>query len=671
MASVGQPISGVRLNGLDDNRAGPPVPQPSSAEIDSGKEIDLEDLATAEDDELDEVSTHVVVQGKKIHKARVLREWYKYSAKPNSTDRLKRVAQIARYSATTPSSNTIIDHDSVFGGPILSINDPVATLVSVNDNVFLAIAQVTSLKKGNHRIDSIDLSLLRENSVSVGVQILQLVPKEHDESVDATDWRWNQNFEASFVTPGRFIHPINPTTTTTFPPSYLFRSDELRSIAATAFDLMDPGDAALLPTVKQTPSFPYRSTENEACFVCEKDGHELDNNTSHFYCDYCPKQPNINWKSAPEVIGHMAAHLLHDISVPKDVPRCGFCLKPDPTCRCAFRGKKESPQLDAVKTIGCRVFGKDGFIKLFKYQYAAKSSKRSPCSNVPIPCPVDPDGCAPVWKYSLQAHLHRNHSVDPEQYKEYYQLSKLERQGMRDLWNNRHNSKPKKTLETAKSLQISAAHSSRLAGTEGGKQKKRSGVNASDDSDLSDSGDESEESEDERNGDPDNDDDENADDDVEGHEDQEEDGQADTSERDEGDDEMQVEDTEARMSNEDGGEVSGEGRAMESTAENEQHAAPTPPPAETPPRVNKRKTRGVTSRYQEMFNVCSCNEKISEEEIKSGKNVIKCDSESCETRHYHLSCMELPFPPDGWLCVNCEDVANATSTRHPKKRRRT
>ncbi|KZT31395.1 hypothetical protein SISSUDRAFT_1067790 [Sistotremastrum suecicum HHB10207 ss-3] len=252
--------------GLDENHVLPPLETSPTHDALSREEIDLEDLAGVEDESLEKRKTHVTVNGKQINKARVLREWFRHFSTAASTDRLKRVAQISRYSTSAPAAASIPDGDSVFGIPNLSINDPVATLVSVNDVIFLAVGHVTSIKKGQARLESIDLELLRENSVSVTIQILQIKPDERSNATSRTDWSWTSQFEQSITTPGRFVQPINPPTTNVFPPTYLFRSDELRATAALIHDNLAPGDIKQLPKVKQTETFPYRSSEGEACF---------------------------------------------------------------------------------------------------------------------------------------------------------------------------------------------------------------------------------------------------------------------------------------------------------------------------------------------------------------------------------------------------------------------
>ncbi|KZS88961.1 hypothetical protein SISNIDRAFT_417371 [Sistotremastrum niveocremeum HHB9708] len=455
---------------LDENRTGPPLEKAPEHEVALANEIDLEDLAGADDAGGGNDRSYITLNDKKINKARILREWSKYYSSPNSTDRLKRVAQISRYATTPPTRNGIIDNDSLFGGPILSFNDPVATLVTVNDIVFLAIGQVISLKNGQSTVDSIDLALLREPSISATLQILQILPTSTSESVDATasDWSWSQQFEGTINTSGRFIHPINPpTSVNTFPPTYLFRSDELRAIGATMHDTMAPGDVKHLPVVKQTPTFPYRNHDDEACFVLESDGNEIPEDDDNNHCDYCPSPPQINWQSVQAVVSHMGSHVLHDPNFDRKIPVCGGCLKPLPTCHLVFRkasGTQKKEQLDVPRCVGCRIF-RVGGIESFKYEYAAKSSKRSPCSNVPLKCPVCPADAPLVWKYSLEAHLRRDHQVDAEHYRSKYEITQEEKDRMKKAYEDRGKGRVQKS-KPAPTLRISAAHSSSLAGTE-------------------------------------------------------------------------------------------------------------------------------------------------------------------------------------------------------------
>lgn len=110
--------------------------------------------------------------------------------------------------------------------------------------------------------------------------------------------------------------------------------------------------------------------------------------------------------------------------------------------------------------------GCPNFVKRFNYGSAEKSSKKSPCSNVPLRCPECDSKAPAVWRYNLKYHLMRTHpGVSVGRYKHLWELDCSEVDSMRTVWQKTKDQPNKK--KTAKkvrpTLKISAAHSSSLA----------------------------------------------------------------------------------------------------------------------------------------------------------------------------------------------------------------
>ena len=38
--------------------------------------------------------------------------------------------------------------------------------------------------------------------------------------------------------------------------------------------------------------------------------------------------------------------------------------------------------------------------------------------------------------------------------------------------------------------------------------------------------------------------------------------------------------------------------------------------------------------------------------------MLKCDSEQCPVKHYHMKCLKLKSVPKKWLCPNCKQIQN-------------
>lgn len=94
-----------------------------------------------------------------------------------------------------------------------------------------------------------------------------------------------------------------------------------------------------------------------------------------------------------------------------------------------------------------------------------KSTTSSPCSNVPIKCPLCSYDAPAVWHYNMKNHFTRAHpSAEPSKYKTLWTLDNFEKEEMKKVWAARlkvpvkRNKKP-----NTPALVISQAHSSRLA----------------------------------------------------------------------------------------------------------------------------------------------------------------------------------------------------------------
>ncbi|KZS86620.1 hypothetical protein SISNIDRAFT_420695, partial [Sistotremastrum niveocremeum HHB9708] len=406
-----------------------------------------------------------------VNKNRIITELFKFSEVKVSTDRLRRIAQMPKYGHGNISRSGIIDDDTAaVVGPVLAINDPAATIVCCERMPFLAIVQVVSIKFSGQSIDSVPLDRLHDEGISVICQILDLKAQTPSDENKNNDWVWRSHLGESFSTPGRLLSIINPpiSTTDAHAAHYIFRSDELQTVAASIYAGLKPSDLSRMPTVKTTTWFPYRTKEtNKAAFLCESDSDEremLPSGQKHF-CPYCPNNVPLDFTNGPAILSHFAMHKLFDpkVTQDEDTEHCGFCLRP--TVLCFFflhkvRGQKGTIQIDDKKTAGCINYGPFG-VKRINYTIASQSTPSSPCSNVPLRCPCCPEHAPCVWKYNLKKHLQR-HDVDPEQYSALWEISKTEKTSLKALWDKR-NTRTRHVVEEEPPFKISEAHSSRLA----------------------------------------------------------------------------------------------------------------------------------------------------------------------------------------------------------------
>ena len=92
---------------------------------------------------------------------------------------------------------------------------------------------------------------------------------------------------------------------------------------------------------------------------------------------------------------------------------------------------------------------------------AAKFSQSSPCTNVPLQCPLcPPDSLERIWKYNLHAHLSSHKDANPEFHKELYDLAENELTLMKAVFLTKPRKSKNKSHAPTK-LTLSDVHSTR------------------------------------------------------------------------------------------------------------------------------------------------------------------------------------------------------------------
>ncbi|KAF6750128.1 hypothetical protein DFP72DRAFT_1139753, partial [Ephemerocybe angulata] len=108
----------------------------------------------------------------------------------------------------------------------------------------------------------------------------------------------------------------------------------------------------------------------------------------------------------PRILEHVGAHTLFDSTLDRLEEPCGLCLLPSKLCRYVVvkgKGSKASLHVDWERSSGC------ARAVSFSYKWAAEYTDNSPCTNVPLPCPLCPKSKPAVWRYNLRLHLERVH----------------------------------------------------------------------------------------------------------------------------------------------------------------------------------------------------------------------------------------------------------------------
>ena len=226
----------------------------------SAPEPDLED-AVAEEDTSGKHDTCFELDGKQVYKTRYLNQAFTHYKKTGSTDRLKRVANIDRYSKPITIHNDVLEHDPTSSESQVQMDSPIATVVRCDSHVFLCIGEVNDITVDSRHTDHIGVEYLTEPSVFVSYQMLEVIPASVEDDPNLKhDWRWSGKRGSSHRVSGCLIQPINPSLSTQQlgNPFYLFESTVLIAVSATIFEQLQSRHGIVIPEVRKSDSFPYR-----------------------------------------------------------------------------------------------------------------------------------------------------------------------------------------------------------------------------------------------------------------------------------------------------------------------------------------------------------------------------------------------------------------------------
>jgi hypothetical protein len=174
-------------------------------------------------------------------------------------------------------------------------------------------------------------------------------------------------------------------------------------------------------------------------------------------CSRCGLAVTLNWKNGQCMLEHMAVHIIFDNLLDSSEEQCGLCLHPAPMCQLYLRKPCRTSANVSVD------YKKSSCINLihFNYATASMSSQASPCSNIPITCPLCPNGSPAVWMYSLYAHFRGKHRLQSHaHFPVYFSLSQSEKDGLQKVWSLQYKVPKPRNLKSKKnpSLHVSEAH---------------------------------------------------------------------------------------------------------------------------------------------------------------------------------------------------------------------
>ncbi|PIL27027.1 hypothetical protein GSI_10166 [Ganoderma sinense ZZ0214-1] len=342
-----------------------------------------------------------------------------------------------------------LNSDDATGSNSVKSGDVAATLIRIGSDISLAVVEIVEFtveaEKTSSRRTAVNLADLerRTSGIKVLVQVLKL--RWASDRAAGVAWLWDHAYaklESSSTTaksrsqhtltvPGHLLLPlapdIVPVSSNPSTDNASISSSITWSLLHTALqDALDVSWNALSPTtediittiedvplIKSSDSLPYHHGDEvftvpdiPTVIAIEKPA----NGNSPIVCYLCgTKLPLKNMRNH---VGHHIMYSMRDVpdvllkgeNVEVPVEPCGFCGRED---KCITRLTPKTGQGKVVSSCPYHY-------RTMNYATAAKPTKTTPCTNIPIYCtlcPLSPSGQpATIWKYNAITHLYIAHS---------------------------------------------------------------------------------------------------------------------------------------------------------------------------------------------------------------------------------------------------------------------
>ena len=195
------------------------------------------------------------------------------------------------------------------------------------------------------------------------------------------------------------------------------------------------------------------------CFICQENGDWAVGHDK-MHCKRCgPTSLKLSMGTA--LITHMAAHILHDPYLSTVQNPCGFCSQPN---ICQIYLTKKHSAISSNQQIDYQA-SKCPKLSKINYGPASEYSQKSPCTNVPIYCPLCHERSPTIWKYNMERHIRDMHpGADPALYHEAWEITAEEEFSLKNKWLQIVNSRQmRRRGRPCKVTLVSEGHSSNLA----------------------------------------------------------------------------------------------------------------------------------------------------------------------------------------------------------------
>ncbi|KAJ8087485.1 hypothetical protein PM082_006316 [Marasmius tenuissimus] len=390
--------------------------------------------------ETDGYSVWMVIDGKPCHKWSIIRIVF---AMKGAFDRMKskdRILRVRCYSIGGEKWEMSMEEPSIPEKDRFNLGDLFVTLLHLPDvGVCLAVVQSTSMRNREVSVpclNSKELILPDANCTLCG-QVLSLIPVKgidlRGDTAPETMWLWdgeyvafnstakntaNQNLNQKALVvsaPGFLAIPVGsnagkpisdhlPEASTrrkqnlddTWSVGHTFLEDSMNRLWG---DVLRLKHWSKIPTVGGVRKglFPCQMDDQLHFFQSTKDINMKDDGTRCSICETFIEPKNRQKHAAKHVLfskrGVEDPTAKHKVSVNP----CGFCAGPSSTEKCRVELRKKKTVSSCPQAYN------------FQYHAASTFKPSSPCTNVPIACPLCKSSAQNHWKYNILDHLEQCH----------------------------------------------------------------------------------------------------------------------------------------------------------------------------------------------------------------------------------------------------------------------
>ncbi|KAF8884807.1 hypothetical protein BD779DRAFT_1442856, partial [Infundibulicybe gibba] len=414
------------------------------------EETALEDLLEIEEVErTPEANNFVKVDGVDYYKSSLVAAFLTPKGARKVTMRTLRARGITIEQSLRPKNDNLnrgFDSPDRDGGDWVKAGDLVASLVRLETGIPLAVIEVSSFEYSGskNQLTGILTNVLEDPHKRVMVigQILEMIPYDHSSSNETFDWIWTHEYlrfgartDAERSTQnqhtvrmlGTLAHPLAPSvirlhtaeSNQDAPLTWSIPNSQLSEIMEYAWAALNRepdkivGNVGTLPRVSYS-TLPYQNEQGEDCLFIQdlpecittkkiSTGDQVD-------CFLCGKKSKL--KAMRDHVGRHILRALREIDESSElkpgmmvgVNPCGWCGRD--TCAVQLTKKHGSKSVSVASNC---IYHYENM----SYSQASKCTNNSPCTNIPIHCPICPvssTGQPPTfWKYNGLYHLAAEH----------------------------------------------------------------------------------------------------------------------------------------------------------------------------------------------------------------------------------------------------------------------